>query len=340
MRTFSRAVLAALAVLIFTPIFVSPSLAQGITAGDILVADLETGTIRRYSASGAEAVPPFASGLSAPWSITTDQLGNIYVSERDGQRVTKFSPAGVNLLTITTGFTPGGIRVGTDGTIYVVEHVIDPLSVGGKINRYSADGAALGSFATALLSADFMTFDAQGDLYVTGSDSTTNSEVVRRFSPTGAGLGDFVPDFFAPAGLAFDPQGNLYVASSTSNIVQKYDPSGNTGPDPFASGDPGSDSFRGIGFDAFGNLYVASSASGKIFRFPPGGCPPPGIPCTTLELFAMGLGLPWDLVIATVAANPPPVNPTVKDDCKQDGWELFDPFKNQGDCIQFVNTGK
>ena len=35
--------------------------------------------------------------------------------------------------------------------------------------------------------------------------------------------------------------------------------------------------------------------------------------------------------------------PTTKDQCKKDGWKTFDTprtFKNQGDCIQFVNTGK
>lgn len=35
--------------------------------------------------------------------------------------------------------------------------------------------------------------------------------------------------------------------------------------------------------------------------------------------------------------------PTLKDQCKNDGWKRFDTprkFKNQGDCIQFVNTGK
>jgi sugar lactone lactonase YvrE len=321
MWTFSRAVLAALVVLIFTPIFVSPSLAQVITAGDILVADLGTGTIRRYSASGAEAAP-FASGLSAPWSITADQLGNIYVSERDGQRVTKFSPAGLNLLTITTGFIPGGVRVGTDGMIYVVD------SSGGKINRYSAAGILDPLFAptTALVSADFMTFDAQGNLYVTGADSgNVNNEVVRRFSPAGAD--DFVAGFFGPAGIAFDTQGNLYVASSTSHFVEQYSSSG-TDLGTFALGDPaGSDAFRGIAFDASGNLYVANSAGRNILRFPPAGGTAP-------ESFASGLGVPWDLVIVTM-----PANPTVKPECKEDGWQSFD-FRNQGDCIQFVNTGK
>ncbi len=37
--------------------------------------------------------------------------------------------------------------------------------------------------------------------------------------------------------------------------------------------------------------------------------------------------------------------PTSKDQCKGDGWRAlyradFSPFKNQGDCVQYVNTGK
>ena len=36
---------------------------------------------------------------------------------------------------------------------------------------------------------------------------------------------------------------------------------------------------------------------------------------------------------------------TNKDQCKNDGWKTVfradgTPFKNQGDCIQYVNTGK
>jgi hypothetical protein len=31
--------------------------------------------------------------------------------------------------------------------------------------------------------------------------------------------------------------------------------------------------------------------------------------------------------------------PTSKDQCKKDGWRAFG-FKNQGQCIKFVNTGE
>ncbi len=31
--------------------------------------------------------------------------------------------------------------------------------------------------------------------------------------------------------------------------------------------------------------------------------------------------------------------PTTKDECKNGGWQSFDVFKNQGDCVSFVATG-
>jgi hypothetical protein len=45
-----------------------------------------------------------------------------------------------------------------------------------------------------------------------------------------------------------------------------------------------------------------------------------------------------------IPSTPPPVGPpTSKEACMNGGWRSFDTprtFKNQGDCIQFVNTGK
>lgn len=46
---------------------------------------------------------------------------------------------------------------------------------------------------------------------------------------------------------------------------------------------------------------------------------------------------------STCAAVPQVGPPTNKDQCKKDGWMSFNvprKFKNQGDCIQYVNTGK
>jgi hypothetical protein len=55
-----------------------------------------------------------------------------------------------------------------------------------------------------------------------------------------------------------------------------------------------------------------------------------------------GSGVGVDPVIIGVDPNPVPVN---KDECKRGGWENLyhddgTAFKNQGDCIQYVKTGK
>ncbi len=52
---------------------------------------------------------------------------------------------------------------------------------------------------------------------------------------------------------------------------------------------------------------------------------------------------PFRTTFAPCAPAPQIGPPTNKDQCKNDGWKLFNvprTFKNQGDCIQYVNTGK
>ena len=318
MRICFRVVCAALLTLTLSlsPMFVSPSFAEPTAAGDILVADPGSGTIHHYSASGSDR-GVFAGGLSSPSWITADRIGNIYVSEFDGRRISKLSPAGVNLLTITTPYQPGGVQVGTDGTIYVADYV------NGTVYRYSAMGTDPTPFSSSLALPDFMAIDAGGNLYI--ADSLL--EVVRRVSPTGVDLEDFVAGFPGTAGIAFDADGNLYVASFNNNIVEKYSPSG-ADLGRFVSMSLSDDSMMGIAFDASGNLYVANLAQRNIHKFSPTGA--------DLGVFAStGLVFPRDLVIVPVGAAP-----TVKEECKEDGWQSFDAFKNQGDCIQLLNTGK
>jgi hypothetical protein len=41
-----------------------------------------------------------------------------------------------------------------------------------------------------------------------------------------------------------------------------------------------------------------------------------------------------------IAITDSPALPTTKDQCKKGGWQDFGVFKNQGDCVSFVATGK
>jgi hypothetical protein len=53
-------------------------------------------------------------------------------------------------------------------------------------------------------------------------------------------------------------------------------------------------------------------------------------------------GTTYDFGAAPVVAPEPPAKPQTADDCKNGGWRNYTApaFPNQGQCIQFVNTGK
>lgn len=40
----------------------------------------------------------------------------------------------------------------------------------------------------------------------------------------------------------------------------------------------------------------------------------------------------------TTPPPPPPTLPTTKEQCFNNGWQIFKVFKNQGDCVSFVAT--
>lgn len=103
-----------------------------------------------------------------------------------------------------------------------------------------------------------------------------------------------------------------------------------------------------IGVSNVGNVYLITSSGvfTTLFNFAGfnGATPSAGVVQgsngdlygTTTFGGASGLGTVFRL---TIRVDPP----TNKDQCKNGGWQIFispHPFKNQGDCIQFVNTGK
>jgi len=191
MRIFFRvAFLTLLALIVSLSPIVSPSFAVAAAVGDILVADPGSGTVRHFSASG-DYLGVFASGFNSltMW-IAADRMGNVYVSEQDGQRISKLSTTGASL-TIPIPYQPGGVQVGADGTIYVADRL------GGTIYHYSAALVFLDQIASTQLGQSyFMAFDAGGILYVT--DPLLG--VVHSISPATGDVGVFVDGFPGPGG--------------------------------------------------------------------------------------------------------------------------------------------
>ncbi len=88
----------------------------------------------------------------------------------------------------------------------------------------------------------------------------------------------------------------------------------------------------GLAIEASGNILVADANAQAVIRVDP---------VSGAQTLVSSGGL--FVVPAGIAIVPQIGPPTNKDQCKNGGWQRFNfprTFKNQGDCIQFVNTGK
>jgi hypothetical protein len=62
----------------------------------------------------------------------------------------------------------------------------------------------------------------------------------------------------------------------------------------------------------------------------------PGSGCATPQISYVDFGFSGDAIVIDV--QPPPPLPTSKEQCKKGGYVMFG-FRNQGQCVAFVNTG-
>lgn len=159
-----------------------------------------------------------------------------------------------------------------------------------------------------------------GKLYVASgccmSDNVTRFSVLEVYDPSANVWSAKAPIPIAIYdGASGVINGKLYVAgggndlSNTYNLFDSYDPVANTWtsqtPMPTARSEPGSGVINGI-FYVVGGAASATSSS---------------IPVGNNEAFSIA-----------------PVLPTAVDQCKNNGWQMFGVFKNQGDCVSFVAT--
>ena len=201
------------------------------------------GTNRLLDGHSATTVP-----LRAPAGVAVDSSGNIYVADRDDNRVRKITPA--NIITTFAG-------TGLPG--------------------YSGDRGK--ATQATLTSPTGLAIDSSGNVYIADRDNYA----VRRVSPDGTintVAGNGTPGFSGdngaatsaqlwPWAVAVDTQGNLYIADGFSYRIRKVDTKGvittiaGNG-HPGYSGDSSSavktslDLATGITTDSSGNVYIAA----------------------------------------------------------------------------------
>ncbi|MDR2991524.1 MAG: hypothetical protein LBU72_06305 [Burkholderiaceae bacterium] len=154
-------------------------------------------------ASGS-VTSPVATNLWAPWALTLDAAGNVYVSDNDSVR--KITPAGdittIAGNTLVPGYADGpgtsalfsdprGIALGPDGNLYVAEvtyNNIRMITPNGIVTTWAGSSAGLDGPSRPYGLID------------------------------GAGTSAL---FDGPFGLAFGPNGALYVADTGNNAIRR-----------------------------------------------------------------------------------------------------------------------
>lgn len=250
-----------------------------------------------------------AAQFNSPGAIAIDSQGALYIADTTGQRIRKISGGSVTTIAGTgtagsiTGdgsgtatsvniYSPGGVLVAPDGTVYIAEtsgNVVRKIS-GGNISLVAGDGnpGNMGDNVVAtgaeMASPSGLAMDSAGNLFI----ADTGNSLVRRVDLKAGiitnyigGTGPTGGRISHPTGLCFDSSGALYIADTGNRRIAKYyngqlttvAGNGNIG----SGGDGGLATKAqlnnpiGIATDAAGNLYIADANNSRIRKVTPDG---------------------------------------------------------------------
>ncbi|MFM7207864.1 MAG: PEP-CTERM sorting domain-containing protein [Planctomycetaceae bacterium] len=218
-------------------------------------------TIVTYDVSGANATAvantrtTFASGspLSSPEEMVFDAAGNLYTTNRNGNTVSKITPAGV-ATTFASGTAsllnkPIGLAIDPSGNLYVANETSASITKLTPAGAASTFAASIGSYG--------LTSDAAGNIYAAPGSS------ILKFTPQGVSSTFATTNLATPRGMAFDQSGKLFVANfgdhsiaqfTTAGVGSVFANTGGVGPNDVA-------------FDSLGNVYVAANGTRAIQKY-------------------------------------------------------------------------
>ena len=201
--------------------------------GDLFVTSINLSTwdgeVLRYDTADGSFQGVFATGIHGPagllYHVPSESLlvGELGMGLGDSNVIARFDAAGTRLPDIVFGPVSGrtGMVLGADGRLFVSSFAEEPFFLGSVLEyQYTPDTddfSYVGVFAAAteLSGANGITFDAQGDMYVT---SLLGQGVMKFDIDAGGVIGSTVAANVAyPAGLLVTRDDHLLVTSLGNN---------------------------------------------------------------------------------------------------------------------------
>jgi len=273
------------------------------TSGNIYVADTNNRRIEKFTAAGAYVTywGPEDGGsggttysrYSTPSGISVDSVGNLFIVDPGGSRVTPSNPASAIYFVERCGPTgsiisqwgtsgtgsgqylappgPRGIAARPGGGAYVADTGNNRIEILSATGAVDAIWTGRGSTAGKLDSPQGVAIGADGSSYVA---DTLNNRVqvfdsagtfVRAFGTSGSGLGQLN----APTDISLDASGTVWVVDKGNNRVQSFTPTG-TALSTFGSSGTTSGRFaapEGIWIDSAGAFYIADTGNARVQKF-------------------------------------------------------------------------
>ena len=230
--------------------------------------------------------------LSFPTDAVVDATGNIYIADREENRIIKLAP-GSRAVTVAGGngygseanqlSYPSDIFVDAAGNIYICDayaHRIQKWAPGASQGITVAGGNGTGSAANQLHYPEGVYVDAGGNIYV----ADRNNSRVQKWAPGAAagvtvaggnGQGSAANQFLDPQDVFADSTGNIYVADSWNHRIQKWAPGATAGSTVAGGNGPGSAANQllypaGVSVDNTGKIYIADNYNHRIQKWVPG----------------------------------------------------------------------
>ena len=217
--------------------------------------------------------------LNNPVATALDSAGNLYIAERNSNRIRKVS---LNAITATfaQSFHPSGLAIDKSGNVYAAE------DGNNQVIKITPDGVST-IFATGLRVPNDVAVDSLNNIFIADS---FNRRVVKvtaagtltvvagngSFGDSGDGGAAIAAQLSYPNGVALDQAGNLYIADLLAGRIRKVDI--NSGIISTVAGN-GTAGFSGDGglainaqfnapfkvaVDQNGNLFIADSQNHRI----------------------------------------------------------------------------